>query len=99
MVGTYFGINGNSLAPDCSRLQFSPNIQSGKYNEMGPILIGTAVSKVSYTDFIALIPSWQTFVRRGERNKVSVRDYKTQGENKKFCQHPRWRTEIYPKML
>ena len=23
-------------APDCSRLQFSPNIQSGKYNEMDP---------------------------------------------------------------
>ena len=28
-----------------SRLQSSPNIQSGKYNEMDPILIGTAVSE------------------------------------------------------
>ena len=53
-----------SLAPDCSRLQFPPNIQSGKYNEMDPILIGTAVSEVSYTDFIALVPSLQTFVGR-----------------------------------
>ena len=34
-----------SLAPDCSRLLSSPNIQSGKYNEMDPILIGTAVSE------------------------------------------------------
>ena len=47
-----------SLAPDCSRLQSSPNIQSGKYKEMDPILIGTAVSVVSYTtDSIALVPS------------------------------------------
>ena len=47
-----------SLAPDCSRLQSSPNIQSGKYNEMDPILIGTAVSVVSYTtDSTALVPS------------------------------------------
>ena len=53
-----------SLAPDCSRLKFSPNKQSGKYNEMDPILIGTAVSVVSYTDFIALVPSRQTFVGR-----------------------------------
>ena len=53
-----------SLAPDCSRLQFSPNIKSGKYNEMDPILIGTAVSGVSYIDFIALVPSRQTFVGR-----------------------------------
>ena len=53
-----------SLAPDCSRLQFSPNIQSGKYNEMDPILIGTTVSGVSYTDFIVLVPSRQTFVGR-----------------------------------
>ena len=28
-----------------SRLLSSPNIQSGKYNEMDPILIGTVVSK------------------------------------------------------
>ena len=41
-----------------SRLLSSPNIQSGKYNEMDPILIGTAVSVVSYTtDSTALIPS------------------------------------------
>ena len=64
---------------------------------MDPILIGTAVSGVSYTDFIALVPSRQ--LGENERNKVGVRDYKTQGENKNFCQHPRWRTEIYPKML
>ena len=42
----------------------SPNIQTGKYNEIDPILIGTAVSEVSYTDFIALVPSRQTFVGR-----------------------------------
>ena len=41
-----------SLAPDCSRLLSSLNIQSVKYNEMDPILIGTAVSVVTYTDFI-----------------------------------------------
>ena len=46
----------SSHTPDCSHLQFSPNKQSGKYNEMDPILIGTAVSGVSYTDFIALVP-------------------------------------------
>ena len=34
-----------SLAPDCSRLLSSPNKQSGKYNEMDPILIGTAISE------------------------------------------------------
>ena len=66
---------------------------------MDPILIGTAVSVVCYTDCIVLVPSQQTFVRRNERNKVGVRDYKNQGENKIFCQHPRWRIEIYPKML
>ena len=54
----------DSLAPDCSRLQLSPNIQSGKYNEMDPVLIGTAVSEVAYTDFIAFVPSPQTFVGR-----------------------------------
>ena len=53
----------HSLAPDCSR-RSSPNIQSGKYNEMDPILIGTAVSVVTYTDFIALVPTRQTFVGR-----------------------------------
>ena len=31
--------------PTVSRLLSSPNIQSGKYNEMNPILIGTAVSE------------------------------------------------------
>ena len=31
--------------PAVSRLLSSPNIQSGKYNEMDPILIGTAVSE------------------------------------------------------
>ena len=41
-----------------SRLLSSPNKQSGKYNENDPILIGTAVSGVSYTDFIALVPTW-----------------------------------------
>ena len=34
-----------SLALDCYRLLSSPNKQSGKYNEMDPILIGTAVSE------------------------------------------------------
>ena len=53
-----------SLAPDCSRLLSSPNIQSGKYNEMDPTLIGTAVCVVTYTDFIALVPFPQTFVGR-----------------------------------
>ena len=47
----------NSLAPDCSR-HSSPNIQSGKYNKMDPILIGTAVSVVSYTtDYTAFVQS------------------------------------------
>ena len=72
-----------SLAPDCSRLQFSPNIQSGKYNKMDPLLIGTAVFKVSYTNFIALVPSQHKHLSGGnERNKVGVWDYKTQGETK-----------------
>ena len=31
---------------------------------MDPILIGTAISAVSYTDFIALVPSQQTIVGR-----------------------------------
>ena len=31
--------------PTVSRLLSSPNIQSGKYNEIDPILIGTAVSE------------------------------------------------------
>ena len=54
----------SSLAPDCSWLLSSPNIQSGKFNEMGPIMIGTAVSVISYTDFITLVPSPQIFVGR-----------------------------------
>ena len=58
---------------------------------MDPILIGTAVSGVSYTDFIALVQSRQNLSGGKERNKVGVRNYKTQGENKIFCQHPRWR--------
>ena len=41
------GSKGELAKPWCSRLQSSPNIQSGKYNEMDPILIGTAVSVVS----------------------------------------------------
>ena len=53
-----------SLTPDCSHLQFLPNIQSWKDNEMDPILIGTAVSGVSYTNFISLVPSRQTFLGR-----------------------------------
>ena len=52
-----------SLAPDCSRRSL-PNIQSGKYNEMDPILIGTAVCVVTYTDFTAPVPTRQTFVGR-----------------------------------
>ena len=32
------------LAPDCSQLISSPNIQSGIHNEMDPVLICTAVS-------------------------------------------------------
>ena len=41
---------------------------------MDPILIGTAVSEVSYTTLLHSFPH--------ERNKVGVRDYKTQGETK-----------------
>ena len=48
---------------------------------------------------LRLFPSHKHLSGGNERNKVSVRDYKTQGENKNFCQHPRWCTEIYPKML
>ena len=43
-----FGEEGDSSLVShqtVSRLLSSPNIQSGKYNEMDPILIGTAVSK------------------------------------------------------
>ena len=58
----WYIMSDGSLAPDCSRLQFSPNKQSGKY--MDPILTGTAVSGVSCTDFIALVLSQQTFVGR-----------------------------------
>ena len=47
-----------------SRLLSSPNTQSRKYNEMDPILIGTTVSVVTYTNFIALVPTQQTFVGR-----------------------------------
>ena len=39
------GRSHNSLAPDCGQLLSLPNIQSGKYNEKDPILIGTAVSE------------------------------------------------------
>ena len=49
---------------------------------MDPILIGTAVSVISYTDFIALVPSRQIFVGRNERNKVGVIDFKHHGENR-----------------
>ena len=47
-----------------SRLLSSPNKQSGKYNKSDPILIGTAVSVISYTDFIVRVPSRQTYVGR-----------------------------------
>ena len=33
-----------AVAPDCCRFLSLPNKQSGKYNKMDPILIGTAVS-------------------------------------------------------
>ena len=39
------GKQNDSLAPGCFRLLSSPNKQSGKYNEMDPIMIGTAVSE------------------------------------------------------
>ena len=70
-----------SLAPDCSR-RSSPNIQSGKYNEMDPVLTGTAVSVVTYTDFIALVPPDKHLSVGNERNKVGVREYKNPSENK-----------------
>ena len=89
----------SSLAPDCSRLQSSPNTQSGKYNEMDPILIGTVVSVVSYTtDSTALVPSWNVCREGNERNKVGVRDYKNQGVNKKFLPAFSLVIEIYPEI-
>ena len=73
---------------------------SGKYNEMDPILIGTAVSVVSYTtDSTALVPSWIVSREGNERNKVGVRDYKNQDVNKKFLPASSLVIEIYPEML
>ena len=70
--------------PPRSRLQFSPNTQSGKYNEMNPILIGTAVSEVSYTNFIALVPSRQTFVGRERAHKSRCNRLQNPGRKQKF---------------
>ena len=67
---------------------------------MDPILIGTAVSVVSYTtDSTALVLSWNVCRKGNERNKVGVRDYKNQGVNKKFLPASSLVIEIYPEML
>ena len=73
-----FKLNGNiitrrpwlchcSLAPDCFQLLSSPNKHSGKYNEMDPILIGTAISEYVIREMIKPgVPSvkalWQMIV-------------------------------------
>ena len=64
----------DSLAPDCSRLLSSPNIQSGKYNEIDPILIGTAVSAHMIREMskpaVSLVKVlWQTIIF------INIRDY------------------------
>ena len=67
---------------------------------MDPILIGTAVSVVSYTtDSTALVPSWNVCREGNEHNKVGVRDYKNQDVNQKFLPAASLVIEIYPKML
>ena len=67
---------------------------------MDPILIGAAVSVVSYTtDSTALVPSWNVCWEGNERNKVGVRDFKNQGVNKKFLPASSLVIEIYPEML
>ena len=70
------------------------------YNEMDPILIGAAVSVVSYTtDSTALVPSRNVCMEGNERNKVGVRDYKNQGVNKKILPASSLVIGIYPEML
>ena len=67
---------------------------------MDPILIGTAVSVVSYTtDSTAVVPSRNVCEEGNERNKVGVRDYKNQGVNKKFLPGILAGIEIYPEMI
>ena len=98
------------LAPDCCRLLSSPNKQSGKYNEMDPILIGTAVSEQNFIremskPAVPLVKAlWQTNIF------INIHDYvitnscyccrpPKPGRKQDFYQHPRWRIEIYLKML
>ena len=67
---------------------------------MDPILIGAAVSVVSYTaDSTALVPSRNVCREGNKRNKVGVRDYKNQGVNKNFLPASSLVIEIYPEML
>ena len=67
---------------------------------MDPILIGTAVSVVSYTtNSTELVPSRNVCREGNERNKVSVRDYKNQGVNKKFLPASSLVIEIYPDLI
>ena len=51
---------------------------------MDPILIGTAVSEVSYTNFIALVPSRQTFVGRERAQLSRCKRLQNPGRNQKF---------------
>ena len=79
--------------PTVSRLLSSPNIQSGKYNEMDPILIGTAVSEHVIKEMskpaVPLVKVlWRTI--------ISSIFMITNGENKRV-QHPRWLIEFTPK--
>ena len=55
------------LAPDCSQLLSSLNKQSGKCNEMDPILIGTTVSEHVIKEMskpaVPLVKAlWQTII-------------------------------------
>ena len=67
---------------------------------MDPILIGTAVSVVSYTtDSTALVP-FRNVCREGtSSNKVGVRDYKKPGRKQKISASILAGIEIYPEML
>ena len=96
------------LASDYSHLLSSPNKQSGKYNKKDPILIGTAVSDHVIRDMskpaIPLVKAlWQTIIFINIHDyviiNVSVVESRKPGRKHDFCQHPRWRIEIYPKML
>ena len=91
-----------SLAPDSCRLLASPNKQSGKYNEMDPILTGTAVSEHVIREMskhaVPLVKAlWQTIIFINIHDyminniNVAVNERRKPGRKQDFCQHPHWR--------